>query len=41
MLEGVDYINIDLVSPFFGEIVDTMCGYIKTAPVTEVYVDYV
>lgn len=40
MLEGKDYENIDVVAPFFGEIVDIRFGNSKTAPVTDVFTQH-
>lgn len=40
MLEGADYKNIDMVSPLFGEIVDTLTENSTFAPITEVFTQY-
>lgn len=40
MLEGADYNNMNLISPFFEEAVDSMCGVSKTVSVTAMFVDY-
>lgn len=41
MLGAADYINIDLVSTFFGKIVDTMYDNSESAPVMELILTYV
>lgn len=39
-LEDADFNNINLVSPFRGEIVDITCECFRVASVPEVFVDY-
>lgn len=41
MLEAKEYENIDLVSPFSGEVVDVCCGKTEEAPVIYVSTQYV
>lgn len=41
MLEGKDYKNLDMVSPFLGMFVDRCCGETSRAPNTSVFVQYV
>lgn len=37
MMEATYYESVHIVSPCFGEIVNTLCGISETAPVTEPY----
>lgn len=41
ILEAADYLKIDHVSLFFGEIIFSLCGNTEIAPVTEVLISYV
>lgn len=40
MLEAADYEDVDLVSPCFGKVVDTLCANSETRPVREVLCSY-
>lgn len=37
IVEATDFESVGLVSPFLGEIVDTLCGDSSTATVTKVF----
>lgn len=38
--ETKDYENIDIVSPVFGEVANSLCKNSETAPITEVFTMY-
>lgn len=40
-MEAADYENVDQVSPFFGETIDTICGNSELGPVTSIFTQYV
>ena len=40
MLEGKDYKAVDMVSPFIGMLVDRCCDEVRSAPTTNLFVQY-